>query len=457
MFEFLRLGPIVALSFLLTSCATFERSYPSKLENTKVDLKNNHIDLALKSYDYEFNSGDDSNLNLLTIGRLSQLDGKSKLSLSKYAMAIQAIRSERDKAKIQLSKILSNSAAIVTSDVELPYSTPSYEQVFLYAYQAQNYMSLGDIPNALVSIRRLSQAQAWVKMQRDIANASIKKIKTDQSNIALSKDLSLSNSRQIRSMRMQVKNISNSYENAFAYYLESILYEANDFDYNDSYISIKNALRLVNDNQYVKDTYQQMKFGFNGDSPFKRNQGRIVVFYESSLVDVKKSVSIPIFLGNLGVQNISIPYYSNNQEYIHAANIRVKDKNGIILQGKTALLVDTNLLAKKSLSEQYTAIVTREILRLIFKSTATYQLQKEAGITGLLVGSVYSVLTSRADLRSWLLLPENIQLYQSLISKGAYTLFIDNRKYRFLVKPNRTTLIWVTRIGSFVHSNIYQL
>ena len=53
-------------------------------------------------------------------------------------------------------------------------------------------------------------------------------------------------------------------------------------------------------------------------------------------------------------------------------------------------------MAMKSLTEQYPAIITREVIRLVVKSLATYEASNQAGGWGLLAGSIYSFMTAQA-------------------------------------------------------------
>ncbi|MDE4961690.1 hypothetical protein NAI45_11730, partial [Francisella tularensis subsp. holarctica] len=50
------------------------------------------------------------------------------------------------------------------------------------------------------------------------------------------------------------------------------------------------------------------------------------------------------------------------------ADIQIFKDKKIIDHGKSALLVDTTEMAAKSLSDQYPAILTREVLRLFTKT-----------------------------------------------------------------------------------------
>ena len=457
MLKKLKLFLLLLSVFTLSGCATFESSYPNQMHSVKSDLANNQPESAYKNLQNKFRH--DSTLYNLEQGRLEQLNNKPQISLQAYAKVIQTIQTDRMKAKIQASKILENTGALLTNDRELPFETPDYAMTFLYAYQALNYLSLKDLSNAVVSIRQLSQAQSWIRQQQDIANQSTHIINEKYRNQEIDMDsLDFKKSQQIQFMYNQTQNITNAYENGFSYYLASLLYMTYG-DYNNAMVSIKDAHRLLPDNRYVRQTYEEIEHGFNGSSSLPKDKGRLVILYEQDFVESKKAFQLPLFLGRLGAQMISTPYYSGDSSHLHPFYISIKDKKNktlLVEQQSGELLTNTTKMAMKSLTEAYPAIITREALRLIIKSTATYALQREDRKRNrnqfnwaLLGASIYNLVTAKADQRSWLLLPSNIQLYEKPLSSGTYDVKINNLHHSVNINTQRTTLVWVIQVGEF--------
>jgi len=272
--------------------------------------------------------------------------------------------------------------------------------------------------------------------------------------------LGLKKSKQLNDMFSTVSHIENTYENGFGYYLASILYEAFDNNYNNAFVSIKSAKRLLPDNPYVLSTYQQMQKGFDGGSAYQKNKGRLVVLYEQGFVEPKSAFKLPLFLGKLGLQEIAVPYYSSSYTLLPAQSVYIskgKPKKQIVAKGQTALLVNTTAMATKSLTEEYSVIITREVIRLVVKSLATLEASNQAGGWGTLVGSIYSFVTAQADQRSWLLLPNNIQLYEQQLAKGDYQLDIGAKSHSFIIKPAQTTLVWMVNMGGFNKVYVFEL
>jgi hypothetical protein len=197
-----------------------------------------------------------------------------------------------------------------------------------------------------------------------------------------------------------------------------------------------------------------MERGFNGGSAYEAGKGRLVVIYEQGLVTPKEAFKLPLFLGKLGLQEVAVTYYPSQYTSLPPKDLYVTQHGKIIDKGQTSLLVNTTQMAMKSLTEEYPAIITREVIRLVVKALATYEATDQAGGWGLLAGSIYSFMTAQADERSWLLLPNNIQLFENQYNAGKYSVDIRLKQTPVEIHSNKTTLLWVVNMGSF--NKIYQ-
>ena len=445
------LSILVSAGLMLSGCATFSASYPNKMKQVKADVAQDHLKVAQTSFVDEFGKKPTTdNLYLLEQGRLAQLNGDMAQSKKDYQAVIQTMATSKMAAKVQVSKMLQNMGAVLTNDRELPFSTPDYAMTFLYSYQALNYLSEGDLSGALVAIRQLSNAQYWTYQQKLMAGDLQSKYQKDTKKVGINEDkLGLKKSIEITSMFSSVKDANNAYENGFGYYLASILYEAFDSNYNNAFVSIKDAKRLLPENPYVLRTYAEMEHGFNDGSAYEKGKGRLVILYEQGFVTPREAFKLPLFLGKLGLQEVAVAYYPSKYTLMPVKDVYITQNNKIMDKGHTSLLVNTTQMATKSLTEEYPAIITREVIRLVVKSLATYEATDQAGGLGLLVGSIYSFVTAQADERSWLLLPNNIQLYEQQYPAGQYVVEIGFKPSQVDIKGNKTTLLWVVNMGSF--------
>lgn len=217
---------------------------------------------------------------------------------------------------------------------------------------------------------------------------------------------------------------------------------------------MSNAFRVVPDNPYVSADYQQIKKAFDsGGNIYPQDQGKLVIIYESGWVEPLKKIDIPktIFFQQAGVQKISLPYYGS-YNLAQNADIQIFKDNKLIDHGKSALLVDTTAMAAKSLSDQYPAIVTREVLRLVTKTAISVAAISSSGDYAALAAigtSIYNLATTEADQRSWNLLPKNVDLFSKNLAVGKYTLKINNKSTTVTLQPQKITLVWLTKEGCY--------
>lgn len=78
-----------------------------------------------------------------------------------------------------------------------------------------------------------------------------------------------------------------------------------------------------------------------------------------------------------------------------------------------------------------------------------YGQYRQIANTHLQFGSIYSMVTAKADQRSWLLLPNNIGLYETELNAGTYELTVNRRVHDIAITQHQTTLLWLVDIGAF--------
>ncbi|WP_212789350.1 COG3014 family protein [Francisella halioticida] len=443
---------VFCLCLIISSCATFSGSHPHQMAKVKQSIDENHPRMIEASFLESFDATSiNESLDYLETGRFEQLLKNDRLSLHKYAKATDYVVKSEFEAKIRVRNILKDAQATLTSDRERYYYIPDYEVTFLYAYQALNYLMKHDLENAAVSIRNLSYAQYATFESKKLSNNNLDDYNQVNSNKVYS---NLSRSKQYRQLYSIANKVTNSYENGFGYYLAAIIYQSYDTNLNNANLSMKNALGVIPGNPYVQKDYAQIHQAFNqGGSIYKQGQGKLVVIYENGWVEPIQKFDLPIiiFVQYAGIQKISLPYYAP-YSLGRSANVVVYNKDKKVAQGQTALLVDTTAMAAKSLSNRYPMIVTREILRLIAKTTMSITAIKSSGDYGALamIGiSIYNLATPQADQRSWNLLPRSVDLFSTGLDQGQYTVRVDNKIEKVSVEPQRVTLVWIVKEQSF--------
>jgi len=437
--------------FILASCSTLSESHPDKIKLAKQAIQSNTTSKQEKKLLEAFASNDnqDAAIGFLELGRYAQLSGNVDTSQEKYLQATKYVAESKAEALIRVRNLVKETQSTLSSDKERYYYIPDYEITFLYAYRALNFLAQNNLEDAAVSIRKLSYAHYATYEINQFGNDIQRDNKKDFSMVNSSDyAANILKTSEYKDLEHVSSRVANSYENAFGYYLESIIYQAYDNDLNNAQLSMKNAARISPANPYIARDYKKLEAAFNGtDKLYDDNYGKVVILYEQGFVAPIKRFDLPIilFFRYVGMQKVSLPYY-DKYKLEPPVSIQIM-KNGVLVDtSKTSLLVDTTAMAAKSLSESYNAIVSREVLRLIAKTSISAAFIEASGdYKGFtMIGtSAYNAFTTVADQRSWNLLPNNIQLYTKDLPVGEYTVDAGGLKKGFEIKPYRNTILWV--------------
>tara|TARA_R110000751_G_scaffold73956_1_gene149708 strand:- start:60234 stop:61664 length:1431 start_codon:yes stop_codon:yes gene_type:complete len=401
-------------------------------------------------------------LNLLEKARLHYLANDWTQSRKDFALASKALDEEASKAKIRLSSSVSNVAALVSSDNAIAYQVAPYEQTMLHSYQALNYLFLGQLESALVEVRRanLVQENALRENQQSLSKeqANFDKNALDQA---------------YPSMSAMIGDIKNGFQNAYTFYLSALLYEA-ALQPNDAYIDYKRALEIYPNNRYLQqdvlrlakqlqmtDDLSLFTTQYGSYQPSKiNNAGELVVLLENGAINPKQEVNIhlPIYKGfnQPRLFSFALPVYKGSLTRYPPLQLDVAGKTYTSEQ-----IVRLQSLASKQLQDQMPGLVTRQALRLIAKEQLRSSMSKQGGEIGNILAVIYNVSSEQADTRSWLTLPDEVQLLRLTLPAGKQqiTLKLGNKVELIEVdiQAKGISLLNMTTIGNFQGHKLTQL
>ncbi|WP_068379289.1 COG3014 family protein, partial [Paraglaciecola hydrolytica] len=394
-------------------------------------------------------------LSLLEKGRLHFLANDWQASQKAFNLASIKIAEDNAKAKIRLSRGLANATAMVSNDNVIAYDVPAYEQSMLHTYQALNYVYLGSLEKALVEIRRanLVQEQALEENAKQLQDAE-----NDFNQKALKQ--------AYPSMDAMIGKLKNGFQNAYTFYLSGILYEAAGQP-NDAYIDYKRALQIYPDNQFLQQDVLRLatsldmlddlarftgKYGPYTKPDNTAQSGEVVILLEQGIVNYKDElrVDLPIFTRRADMRffSFSLPIYQGGLTNHKPLTAKVADNSY-----QSQEIVRLQSLATKQLQEQLPALVTRQALRVVAKEQLRSSMSKEGGDVGNILAGLYNLASEHADTRSWLSLPDGVQILRLSLPAGqhALTLNVGNKllELDLEVRAKRITMINVTSIGSY--------
>jgi len=455
---------VLAGTLLLQGCSTgtLFSSYPSQLQPIKQEIRvTDQLSKAIASLK---DKAQGNNLQLYgpELGRLQQFSGDFKDSLITYVKVIDQVLQQQMEAKVHLSRLLADTGSLAVNDTVIPFRLSGYEIVYLYYFQALNYLGLHNLTNAVVSARRALNEQDFIKQQHADELAQV-----NQTMHEKGLNFNPQNYAQFAATMTLASKAKNDFENGFGYYLASMLFAAQG-DLNNAIVSAKNALGVAPQNRYVQEmllnllTQQgnnagpiaqyQRQFGHNIHTTYQTDQAQLVVIDEQDFVTPMHAISVPIPLPGFGnnslqLQRFSFPAYSDKTPVPRVLSIQQDDEHW----GRTQVVVKTLPLAANSLKARYSLIFVREALRLLAKMQLTQEAQKSNSVLGFIV-QMYTLVSDQADLRSWLILPSNVQVMQHYAKPGQYRLHLSQQRHSQNVNVNlqlgKTTLLWVIDLGN---------
>lgn len=286
------------------------------------------------------------------------------------------------------TSIGAEAATLLVSENIQQYKGEDFEKVLINTYLAMNFAMMGNIEAALIEARKVN-----TKLYRMVTEGK-RKYK----------------------------------QNAFARYLSGILYEA-ERNPNDAYIDYKKTRELVPDFPGLGESLWrcakwlgiredmekwEREYSLDGDSkksalrvgPGSRS-AEVIVLYENGISPRK--VPHPQFN--------SIPVFRPRPNPVPAARVRVDQRE----VGQTAKLHDIEETAIANLDEKYAGIIAKKVAGAAGKGLVGVGVARATGSNelGRLVTAILLAADS-ADLRSWNLLPRDLQLLRVPVDEGLH-------------------------------------
>ena len=445
----------------LASCSTVDKDatkvkfaangYPSIFKPVRVDLAESKLGSAIGKNHRVGNIKQLRNLNSLESGRLLQLDDKFEDSINAYDSAIKTIPTSEKESIKQAKNILLDKNTYNYYDIKSAYNIPDFATTFLYTYQALNYLKTNDAKQALDTLNNIDNAKFWANKQDIIAEGMkhIGKKNLEHNDIKID-DLNLNDFKDLNEMLEFSGRIPNTYGNPLSSYLKAMLLSSVLKDYSDALTSLNVAQEYTVGNKYLEQTVAEFSAALrSGNSPYSMGMGRVVVFYEQGLVNIRQSAAAKLDLGNIGDKKFDLPIYSTKYKFYEPKQVIISIGDKEIINTYTETLMDTTLFAMKSLIDDYPRMIVQNVVIEAYK----YDYEQNFALGGVLGSHLKFNLSKtepkRADLRSWLLLPSSVDLFEHQLDSGDYTIQINNIRQNIQIQQGKTTLLWIVDVGNF--------
>jgi len=450
--------------FLITGCAALS-DYSRLTRVSRISISQGDFNNALTVFPERSAKGGNEVLIRMERGVLLQALGEYENSAREFEQAKKKIRFFEDKAVISATRTTAQAGSLIINEQVQPYEGEDFEKILIHGLDAVNYLMLGDLEGARVEIRNAytRQKELYEKHARELEKAK-KNRENDWERSFQDADPG-----GYDRLQREARSVSSIYQNAFAYYISALVYELVD-EPDEAYIDLKKAIDAAPDSRSIhRDLIRLSKeLNFREDTQmWESRYGKgesitgdmvdVFVIFELGLAPYKEAVAIPILLSEGGFVSASMPVYRFTPTSLSSGSI-VYDGHS----QETSVVSDTDAIAARNLLDKFPVLFAKQIARTYLKARATNQLSKDYGAWGALGGTLASVITEQADLRTWSSLPKEIQVARVFVPgqttnvtirsiPGAYEEKVDIPEgARHLI-----VLCRATNAGLSIHTRVY--
>jgi hypothetical protein len=418
---------LLVTSFFVNACATY---YEKNQAFMQAVYKNDYT-TAEKLINHDNSPKRNLLLSHLNKGSLYFMMGNHETSNKYFRLADYYVE---DFQKNYASKALS----FISNPKVVPYGGESFEQLMIHYYTAINYITMGELDNALVEAKRM-----LLKLQ-----------KTNDYH--------------------KGKNKYN--KDAFVHHLIGVIYDLQS-DYNNAFIAYKNALDIYENEykvQFNTNVPLQLKkdlirtaylTGFYDEmdvlkekyqleyTPSAKESKDVLIFWDNGLGPVKSENSInfaiipagdgwvnfvnvelglvfPYYVGNKEQQNslldlkiirIAIPQYTSRTLLYTHANLQI---DTLIYPNQFELYQPINEIAYKSLEDRMNKELAEALMRLATKKITESIVRKENEGLGFAIG-LLNAISEQADTRNWQLLPHSVNYARIAVPDTTVKIYLN--------------------------------
>ncbi len=415
----------LACVLALNGCATYSNSFAT-IEH---QLAEQQYDEALKTIETQSEDKKDRVLYLLNKGMVLRM----KRDFAASNESLEAAKQEME--RLYAASVSENALSVVVNDATVSYAGDDYEQVLVHLYMALNYLELGQLYEA-----RVEALQVDAKLREIGEDVPASKFTED----ALSRYLAGMIYDELGEWSDAMISYRKAYE-AYKKYEKNFSVPIPDM--------LKHDLVRLAQRQGLKKELAQYRKEFD-IAPAKRTkakpEGELVFILNNGLAPIKREEVIrtwgpaPSVVAEAGIPprrsrtsksatppvmvNVALPHYESRPDRVKNARISVSGK-----QTDTQLMEDIDAIARASLSARMPAITARAVARAISKGVIQETVDKSgrngddaaAKLIGSLLVRVAAIATERADTRSWLTLPANVQMARLPLPPGSYDVTVE--------------------------------
>lgn len=198
-------------------------------------------------------------------------------------------------------------------------------------------------------------------------------------------------------------------------------------------------------------------------APLDPDFATITVVAGVDLAPFKAATTLPIPTSD-GLLQWSVPQYvSRGAPAGPASRVGRQIELGLPDDGlavRGVVIEDVDRVARENLEDRIAWLAAKSAVRAFAKRELTRQLEDQHGFTGRLIGDLFTILTERADLRSWQTLPAEWQAARAHVPAGTHTLHLATLGGdsvllgQFELEPGEAMFVLARTLGPRVYAHV---
>jgi hypothetical protein len=414
----------VALLVLLgTGCA----SYPERTAGALHDFQSGHFERAERAYADEDDVGS-AFLSGAEAGTVALTAGEWDRALEHFGRAVDAVRDVEGRALAGAERLGETLASWAINDMARAYRGEGFERVYVHCGLALAYLAKGRVDDVYVEARLANQL-----------------------------------------LESEEELYETKYEaGGWGHLISAVTYELIG-DRDDAYIDYQRmvekgvgtslagrALVRLASELGRKEDLARLEAEHGPDVARPAGAASVIVLAGVGLGPYKVEAVLPIPTGD-GLFQMAVPGYVERPQPVSALRL-VDTSSGSSV--RTDLVERVTKVAIENLEDRLLWIAAKSAARGLLKRELTQKLEKEYDEVGLIAGNLFTLFTERADLRSWLTLPDSFQAGRMFVPPGVrgFTLeavggeSLDLGSYE--LDSGETMLVFARTIGTRLHAHV---
>jgi hypothetical protein len=398
-------------------CSSFQ-NYSRISAPARADISRGNFQQALEVFPEKSAKGKNEVLIRLERGMIFQEMGWYEQSTQEFEQADKLIRNYEEKAVISAGKTASQAGTLLVNEQVMPYEGKDFEKILLHTFDAMNYLMTGNLTDARVEVRRAYEQQEVLSQKHE---KEMEKAKEEGNTQVWQRSFEQADRQGYDRIRSKASSVYSVYHNAFASYLSSLVYELNG-EPDEAYIDLKKALIASPDSECIQKDLVRLARKLNyrdevdqWESRFgpgeKEQKGSIDVFlvFSHGLAPYKQAITFPIPIRR-GFVSASLPVYQFTPSNIAGGEIEYDGR-----RVQSSVVFDTDAVASRNFMDELPIMLAKQVARSYLKAEATSSLGRNQGDWGAVLGTLLSLITEQADLRTWSSLPKQIQVARAFV------------------------------------------